>query len=241
MEFIVLSLFTDMIEDFTKHSIIKRAVENQHIKVTAIDIRDFAENKHNQVDDYPYGGGNGMLMMAPPVIRALRSVKDEQSRTILVSPKGKVFDHNDITRLSKYDKLIFVCGHYEGIDHRIMTEIDEEISIGDYVLTGGELASLVMIDAISRYQDGVIKSESLNDSFSNGLLEHPQYTRPREFEGLYVPDVLLSGHHKNIEEYQMSESLRETYIKRPDLLNKIELSDLQKALLAKIIENESKL
>lgn len=241
MQFTVLTLFPQIIEDYTKHSIIKRAIEAERIFVNAVNIRDFADNKHNQVDDYPFGGGKGMLMMAPPVIRSIRSVKQEDAHVILVGPKGTVFNQDVCVRLAKHKQLIFVCGHYEGIDHRVMTEIDEEISIGDYILTGGELASLVMIDAVSRYQDGVIHQDSLQDSFSNGLLEHPQYTRPREFEGLEVPEVLLNGHHKNITEYQMIESLRMTYRYRKDLLEKKELSDYEQGLLDKIIENESKL
>ena len=199
MKFDVLTLFPEMF-DALKQSIIKRATQKNLIDINVVNIRDFSEKKHNQVDDTPYGGGAGMLMMPDVVDRAYNSVKSENAKVIYLTPQGKKLDQNVVNRLSSEKHLILLCGHYEGIDQRVIDKIvDEEISIGDYVLTGGELPAMVLIDSISRYVDGVLSEESLDsESFSNGLLEYPQYTRPEVFDNVKVPDVLISGHHENI-------------------------------------------
>ena len=221
MKFDVLTLFPEMF-DALKQSIIKRATQKNLIDINVVNIRDFSEKKHNQVDDTPYGGGAGMLMMPDVVDRAYNSVKSENAKVIYLTPQGKKLDQNVVNRLSNEKHLILLCGHYEGIDQRVIDKIvDEEISIGDYVLTGGELPAMVLIDSISRYVDGVLSEESLDsESFSNGLLEYPQYTRPEVFDNVKVPDVLISGHHKNIAEYRKQESIRITKKFRPDLLDK---------------------
>ena len=199
LKFDVLTLFPEMFEPL-KQSIIKRAAEKNLIEINMIDIRDFSEDKHNKVDDTPYGGGAGMLMKPDVVDRAYNSVKDEAAKVIYLSPQGKQLNQDIVNRLSKENHLILLCGHYEGIDQRVIDKIvDEEISIGDYVLTGGEIPAMALIDSVSRYVDGVLTEGSLeNESFANGLLEYPQYTRPEVFDGVRVPDVLLSGHHENI-------------------------------------------
>ena len=193
MKFDVLTLFPEMFEPL-KQSIIKRATQKNLIDINLVNIRDFSENKHNKVDDTPYGGGAGMLMMPDVVDRAYESVKSENSKVIYLSPQGKTLNQKKIKELSKEDHLILLCGHYEGIDQRVIDKIvDEEISIGDYVLTGGELPAMVLIDSVSRYKEGVLSTESIQEeSFSNGMLEYPQYTRPEVFKGIKVPEVLLS-------------------------------------------------
>ena len=201
MKFTILTLFPEMFANF-KASIIKRAVDKNLIEIEVINIRDFAENKHKKVDDTPYGGGAGMVMMPDVVYSAYEAVKTEESKVIYLSPQGKTLTQNKVKELSKGNEhIILLCGHYEGIDQRVIDEIvDEEISIGDYVLTGGEIPAMVLVDAVSRYVDGVISKESIEEeSFSNdNLLEYPQYTRPEEFHGVKVPEVLLSGNHQNI-------------------------------------------
>ena len=202
-------------------SIIGRAIEQNKVEINTVNIRDFAENKHNRVDDYPYGGGAGMVMQAPPIYRAYKSLNvDKKVPVIYMSPQGKPFTQKIAKKLSQYDEIIILCGHYEGIDERIIEEIvTDEVSIGDYVLTGGELPAMVIIDTVSRLVDDVIAKESIEEeSFSNNLLEYPQYTRPEEFNGKRVPDVLLSGHHANIKKWREEEALKRTKLKRPDLL-----------------------
>ena len=219
MKFKVLTLFPNMFDGFLNESIIKRAIENKQIDISIKNIRDYADNKHNQVDDTPYGGGSGMLLMCEPIFKAVEDVKEKKSKVIMLSPDGVKFTQEKAYELSKEEDLIFICGHYEGFDERINTIVDEKISIGDYVLTGGELPSMVLIDAISRLIPGVIKEEShINDSFNDGLLDYPQYTKPRDFRGMKVPDVLLSGDHKKIEEYRKEEALKKTKKERPDLI-----------------------
>ena len=235
MRFDVLTLFPEMFEVLNQ-SIIGRAKEKGLINVNLINIRDFSNNKHKKVDDTPYGGGAGMVMQPDVVYDAYKSVKDEKAKVIYMSPQGKKLDQKKVEELSKQEHLILLCGHYEGIDQRVLDKIvDEEISIGDYVLTGGELPAMVLIDAVSRYVEGVLKDDSTKEeSFSQGLLEYPQYTRPEVFEGQQVPEVLLSGHHENIDKWRRMQSLQITLNKRPDLLEKIELSDEDKKVLEKI-------
>lgn len=235
MKFDVLTLFPDMFEPL-KQSIISRATQKNLIGINLVDIRDFSEDKHNKVDDTPYGGGAGMLMKPDVVYRAFESVKSENSRVIYLSPQGKTLNQTIVKRLSKEDHLILLCGHYEGIDQRVIDKIvDEEISIGDYVLTGGELPAMVLIDSVSRYVSGVLSDESLDsESFSNGLLEYPQYTRPEVFEGVKVPEVLLSGHHENIKKWRHDKSLENTFKKRPELLENVELTKKDKDYIEKL-------
>ena len=219
MKFDVLTLFPEMFKSLDE-SIIGRAVEKGLIEINLINIRDFSKNKHKKVDDTPYGGGAGMVLMPDVVYDAYSSVKDENAKVIYLSPQGKVLNQNKVKELSKENHLILLCGHYEGIDQRVLDEIvDEEISIGDYVLTGGELPAMVLIDSVSRYVEGVLSEDSTKEeSFSNNLLEYPQYTRPEEFRGRKVPEVLISGHHENIKKWREEKSLEVTKQKRPDLL-----------------------
>ena len=230
MRFDCLTLFPDMIKNVLNESITGRAVKNNIIDINYINIRDFADNKHNSVDDEPYGGGGGMVMQPGPIYRAYQSVTENLSykpKVIYMSPQGKVFNQELAKELAKEEHLIFLCGHYEGVDERIIEEIvDYEISIGDYVLTGGEIPAMVVIDSISRLIPGVLSSSDsyTNESHYSGLLEYPQYTRPIEFMGRRVPDVLLSGHHANIEKWRREKSLERTLYKRPDMLDKAELS-----------------
>ena len=235
MKFDVLTLFPEMFEPL-KQSIIKRAAEKNLIEINMIDIRDFSEDKHNKVDDTPYGGGAGMLMKPDVVDRAYNSVKDEAAKVIYLSPQGKQLNQDIVNRLSKENHLILLCGHYEGVDQRVIDKIvDEEISIGDYVLTGGEIPAMALIDSVSRYVDGVLTKGSLeNESFANGLLEYPQYTRPEVFDGVRVPDVLLSGHHENIRKWRREKSLENTFNKRPELLECVELTKSDKDYIEKL-------
>lgn len=220
MKFNVLTLFPEMFEPM-KQSILKRAQENNLIEINLINIRDFSKNKHKKVDDYPYGGGAGMLIRPDVVYNAYQSIKNkDNAKVIYLSPQGKTLTQSKVKDLSKQENLILLCGHYEGIDERVLEEIvDEEISIGDYVLTGGEIPAMVLIDSVCRYVDGVISTESTSEeSFSNGLLEYPQYTRPEVFLNKKVPDVLLSGHHENIENWRKEQAIKTTKKKRPELL-----------------------
>ena len=229
MKFDVLTLFPEMFVPL-KESIIKRASEKNLIDINLINIRDFSEDKHLHVDDTPYGGGAGMLLKPDVVYRAVNSVKNKGSRVIYLTPSGKTLTQNKVKELTNCDHLILLCGHYEGIDQRVIDKVvDEEISIGDYVLTGGELPAMVLIDSISRYVPGVLAETSTDEeSFSEGLLEYPQYTRPEVFEGEKVPDVLLSGHHENIRKWRREKSLEITLKKRPDMLENVVLTDEEK-------------
>ena len=220
MKFDVLTLFPEMFEPI-KHSIINRAVEKNVIDINLINIRDFSKDKHNHVDDTPYGGGAGMVMQADVVYDAYNSIEGkENAKVIYLTPKGQTLNQSKVRELSKEDHLILLCGHYEGIDQRVLDEIvDEEISVGDYVLTGGELPAMVVVDSVSRYVNGVLSEGSTNEeSFSNNLLEYPQYTRPENFNGKTVPEVLTSGNHQEIAKWRYEQSLITTYKKRPDLL-----------------------
>ena len=219
MQFDVLTLFPEMFSCLNE-SIIGRAKTNKQININLVNIRDFSENKHNKVDDTPYGGGAGMVIMPDVVYRAYQSLNNKDAKVIYMSPQGKTLNQKKVVELSKEEHLIILCGHYEGIDQRVLDKIvDEEISIGDYVLTGGELPAMVLIDSLSRYVEGVLSEDSIKEeSFSNGLLEYPQYTRPEVFEGMKVPEILLSGNHKKIDEWRKEQSLETTKKKRPDLL-----------------------
>ncbi len=220
MRFDILTLFPEVINAYIKESIIKRAILKGLIQVNVVNIRDYTLLKNGQVDDTPYGGGSGMVLMCEPVVRAIEAVKSDDALVYLLTPQGKVFNHGlaeDLVNKTKH--LILVCGHYEGFDERILNFVDGEISIGDFVLTGGELPALVILDTISRFIPEVIKEDSfVNDSFKDGLLDYPLYTKPRDFRGLLVPEVLLSGDHKKIKEYRDNEKIRVTKEKRPDLL-----------------------
>ncbi|MCL2571138.1 MAG: tRNA (guanosine(37)-N1)-methyltransferase TrmD [Defluviitaleaceae bacterium] len=223
MIFNVLTLFPEMINEAVSHSIMGRGIRSGHISVNCVNIRDFAINKHGQVDDSPYGGGAGMVMMAPPVYDAYKSIVGEGTSppVIYLSPQGRVLTQKIAEEIAALPEIILLCGHYEGLDERIIEEIvTEEISIGDYVLTGGEPAAIVLMDAVSRLVPGVLgKADSYKDeSFSDGLLEYPHYTRPPEFRGRMVPEVLTSGHHSNIEKWRQEQSLARTKVKRPDLI-----------------------
>lgn len=225
MRFEVLTLFPEMLDGVFGSSIIGRASQAGLISVACTDIRAYTKDKHRRVDDTPYGGGYGMVMQCQPVVDCIRDVKSRltgSTRVIYMSPQGRLFNNKVVRELACYDNLVLLCGHYEGIDERIIQlEVDEELSVGDYVLTGGELAAAIVVDAVARTKDGVLRdSECFEDeSLENGLLEYPQYTRPRVFEGLEVPEVLLNGNHAEIAKWRYAQSLERTRTKRPDLLN----------------------
>ncbi|MBQ5602230.1 MAG: tRNA (guanosine(37)-N1)-methyltransferase TrmD [Clostridia bacterium] len=224
MTFDVMTLFPELIEKVTSESIIGRARKSGAVTVRTHNIRDYSQDKHRRVDDTPYGGGMGMLMAAPPIYRCYNAVKEKQSGKsicLFMSAQGKVLDQKKAAELSKYDNITILCGHYEGVDRRIVDEIvDEEISIGDYVLTGGELPACVLIDVVSRMCEGVLSADECfeNESIIGGVLEYPQYTRPEDFNGRKVPEVLLGGDHKKIEKWRKEEALKLTLKNRPDLL-----------------------
>ena len=221
MKIDVLTLFPNMFTGVLQESIIKRAIEANRVEINVHDIREFATNKHNRVDDYPFGGGEGMVLMPEPIYKAIESVRTVDSIVIMLSPQGKVYNQKFAYELSSHKHIVLLCGHYEGFDERNRSMVDLEISVGDYILTGGEIPSMILIDSIVRLLDGVIAKEShINDSFNDNLLDYPVYTKPVEFMGMKVPDVLLSGHHKNIEEWRKQESLKRTLERRPDLLEK---------------------
>ena len=224
MRFDVLTLFPEMIDSYCDCSILKRAIDNQVIEVNSVNPRDYSANKHKKVDDTPYGGGAGMVLAAQPFVDAYESVeKLSKHLTIMLTPQGEVFDDKMGNDFSQYDQIIMLCGHYEGFDERIKEIIQpKEVSIGDFVLTGGELPALCVIDSVSRKLDGTLGhiESAQNDSFTNGLLEHPQYTKPREYRGLVVPEVLLKGNHAEIEKFRHEKSLEQTKQKRPDLFEK---------------------
>ena len=219
MKFDCLTLFPEMFDSLNT-SVIGKAKEKNLIQINLINIRDFSKDKHKKVDDTPYGGGAGMVMKPDVVYDAYKSLKDKDAKVIYMSPQGKKLDQKKVEELSKEQHLIILCGHYEGIDQRVIdTIVDEEISIGDYVLTGGELPAMVLIDAVSRYIDGVLSKESIEEeSFSNGFLEYPQYTRPEIFEGKKVPEILLSGNHKEIAKWRKEQAKIVTKTKRPELI-----------------------
>ena len=232
MKFDVLTLFPEMFSTLDE-SIIGRGKEKGLIYINLINIRDFSKDKHKKVDDTPYGGGAGMVIKPDVVYNAYSSVKSNNAKVIYMSPQGKTLNQQIVQDLAKEENIILLCGHYEGIDQRVIDEIvDEEISIGDYVLTGGELPAMVLIDSVSRYVKGVLKEDSVEEeSFTNGLLEYPQYTRPETFLGKSVPDVLISGHHENVRKWRKKQEIINTYLKRPDLLKEINLSYEEREML----------
>lgn len=238
MIFDVLTIFPGIFQSPLGESLLKRALEKGIIRVRLRDLRDYTRDKHRMTDDYPYGGGAGMVMKPEPVIRAVRAIQaeEEDARVILLTPQGERLHQALAKDLSRHDHWILICGRYEGVDERIRSAADREISIGDYVLTGGEIPALVLIDVLSRYVPGFLGSgaSAEEDSFSRGLLEYPQYTRPPVFEGQEVPEVLLSGNHAQIAKWRRRESLRRTFLRRPDLLEKAELSDEDLAFLEEL-------
>lgn len=238
MDFCVLTIFPEMLEAFAASGIIRRAVESGRISITPVNIRDYAQGRHKVTDDRPYGGGSGMIMKPEPLAAAIREAKKPRrdARTVLLSPQGRRFDQQTALQYAECEGLIFVCGRYEGIDERICeTLIDDEVSIGDFVLTGGELAAMVIIDAVTRHIPGALGAEDAAefDSFSGSRLEHAHYTRPRDFEGMEVPEVLLSGNHREIENWRSESALMHTLLKRPDLLEKTGLTDREKQVVKK--------
>ena len=242
----ILTLFPEMIEQGLGHSVIKRALDEKKIQLDLVNIRDFAGNKHNHVDDYPYGGGAGMVMQAKPIFDAYNDIKKRLKApcpVIYMSPQGKPFNNEIAKKYSKLDEMVILCGHYEGVDERIIEEIvTEEISVGDYVLTGGELGAMIVVDATSRMIEGVLNKEESHqtDTFEDGLLEYPQYTRPPQFNGKSVPSVLISGNHKNVDKWRREQALKRTLEKRPDLLAKAKLSKSDKKYIAKLL-NEAEM
>lgn len=224
MKFDVMTLFPEMIESYCSYSILKRAIDSGVISVSTINPRDYTLDKHKKVDDTPYGGGAGMVLMAQPYVDAYESVqKAEKSITVMLSPQGEPLNDKLVNDLAEYDQIIMMCGHYEGFDERIRDIIQpKEISVGDFVLTGGELPALCLIDAVSRKIEGTLGkiASADEDSFSNGLLEYPHYTKPREYRGLKVPEVLLNGNHKEIAEFRLQQSIERTKLKRPDLYDR---------------------
>lgn len=237
MNFVVLTLFKDMVESAMNTSIMGRAIEKGLIDLNVIDIRDYACNKHNRVDDYPYGGGAGMVMQAEPVYKACEAARQllkKPGKLIYLSPIGRTFTQELAKELAQEENLIFLCGHYEGIDERVLEmEVDDYISLGDFVLTGGELPAICIMDAVSRLVPGVLNNDdsASDESFEGNTLEYPQYTRPEEFMGKRVPDVLLSGHHANIERWRREQSLLRTIERRPDLMDKVELDKKDRKFL----------
>lgn len=235
MKITVLTLFPEMYNDFLNTSIIGRAIKRGIVEVECVQIRDFATDNYRHVDDRPFGGGKGQVMKCQPVLDALNSVKTDDSYTIMMSPQGKTLTQKKARELSLKDHLIILCGHYEGIDARVNKYMDEMMSIGDYVLTGGEIASMVVMDSVIRLLKGSITEGSADDeSYENGLLEYPQYTQPADYNGDKVPDILLSGHHAKIDEYRIEQSLLLTKEKRPDLFEKHVFTDSEKKILKKL-------
>lgn len=240
MNFYVLTLFPEMIQEAVMTSITGRAITDEKISVKAINIRDYADNDYGQIDDYPYGGGAGMVMQAPPIYDAYQDIVKElgyKPRVIYMTPQGKTYEQSDAKSFAEEKDIVILCGHYEGVDERLLEEIvTDNISIGDYVLTGGELPALVVIDSITRLVPGVLNNDdsAVTESFEDGLLEHPQYTRPSEFNGKEVPEILLSGNHAKIDEYRRQESLKRTYERRPDMLESADLSEKDRDFLDSI-------
>ncbi|WHY68689.1 tRNA (guanosine(37)-N1)-methyltransferase TrmD [Neobacillus sp. SuZ13] len=241
MQIDILTLFPEMFSGVFGQSILNKAAEKSAVNYSVINFREYADNKHSTVDDYPYGGGAGMVLKPQPIFDAVSALRDraksKNPRVILLCPQGERYEQRKAEELSKEEHLIFICGHYEGYDERIREHVvTDEISIGDYVLTGGELGAMVVVDSVVRLLPEVLGNQEshMKDSFSTGLLEHPHYTRPADFRGMKVPDVLISGNHKLIEEWRNKEALRRTLVRRPDLLEKIELTDEQEKWLKEI-------
>ncbi len=231
----IITIFPEFFESFKNTSIVKRAIEQGQVEVRCHQLRDYSKRKHQFVDDTPYGGGAGMLMQFPPFYEVIKALKTDETKVIYLSPQGQLFNQKRAILYATYKHLILLCGHYEGIDARVLEFVDEEISIGDYILTGGEIPAMIVTDAVVRLISGVIDSESREtDSLQQGWLKYPQYTKPDEYEGYTVPEVLKSGHHKNIEAWRQRESIKTTYLKRPDLIDQIDLNEQEKTILADI-------
>ena len=240
MKIKIITLFPKMFEGFVSESIIKRAIEKNVCEIEIIDMRDYSLSKHRHVDDTPYGGGAGMVLACDVVDRAIKANSSEESYKIMMTPQGNKYNQQKALELSNKEELVLICGHYEGFDERIRSFVDEEISVGDYVLTGGEIPSMIVADSVIRLLGEAIKQESHeDDSFSNGLLEYPQYTRPLEYNGMVVPEVLVNGNHKLINRFRRKESLRKTYLRRPDLLENFEFSKEDRKLMDEVLEEEN--
>lgn len=234
----IITIFPEMFTSFLSTSIVKRAIELEQITVNLHQLRDYSHNKHRNIDDTPYGGGVGMLMTFPPIYDAIMSLKKENTKVIYLSPQGPILNQGMAFDLAKNEHLILLCGHYEGVDNRVLELVDYEISIGDYILTGGELSVMILIDVLARLVPGVILEESVvEDSLTDGLLKYPQYTKPRSYKGYDVPDVLLSGHHEEIAKWRKKMSLITTYEKRPDLLEKKDLTE-EELLIVKSVKEK---
>ncbi len=235
----IITIFPEVFENFLETSIVKRAISNDKLVVNLHQLRNYSHNKHKNIDDTPYGGGAGMLMAFPPFYDAINALKKANTKVIYLSPQGKLLTQQIAFQLKDFEHLILLCGHYEGIDARIDSLIDYELSIGDYILTGGEIPAMVLVDVISRLIPGVIAEESvLEETLSDGLLKYPQYTKPEVFKNIAVPDILLSGHHKKIEDWRHEMSLKKTFQKRPDLLKKAKLTEKDLDLVKKIANNK---
>ena len=241
MKIKIITLFPKMFEGFVSESIIKRAIEKNVCSVEIIDMRDYSLSKHRHVDDTPYGGGAGMVLACDVVDRAIKANSSDNSYKIMMTPQGNRYNQKKAEELSTKEEIVLICGHYEGFDERIRTFVDEEISVGDYVLTGGEIPSMIVADSVIRLLGQAIKQESHeDDSFSSGLLEYPQYTRPLEYNGMVVPEVLVNGNHKLINRFRKKESLRKTYLRRPDLLETYDFSKEDRKLMDEVLEEENK-
>ncbi|MDB7086076.1 tRNA (guanosine(37)-N1)-methyltransferase TrmD [Enterococcus mundtii] len=245
MKIDVLTLFPRMFEGPMGESIIGKAVAKELLEINVSNFREYSDNKHQTVDDYPYGGGAGMLLKVQPIYDNIKAIEEKhpetKKRVILLDPAGQPFNQKMAEEFSEEEHLIFICGHYEGYDERIRSLVTDEVSLGDYVLTGGELGAMVMIDATVRLLPDVLgnQTSAQTDSHSTGLLEHPQYTRPAEFKDMKVPEVLTNGNHKLIEEWQLKESLRRTYLRRPDMLEKLDMTPQMEKMLAEIKKEEA--
>ncbi|MCD4827396.1 MAG: tRNA (guanosine(37)-N1)-methyltransferase TrmD [Acholeplasmataceae bacterium] len=231
----IITIFPEFFETFLQTSIIKRAIEDGLVEINCHQLRDYSDRKHQKIDDTPYGGGAGMLMQFPPFYEAIKALKKKDSHIIMLSPQGRLLTQSVATDLSTYNHLILLCGHYEGIDARVEALIDQEISIGDYVLTGGEIPAMILSDAVIRLIPNVIAQESYEeDSLQKGWLKYPQYTKPDSYEGYEVPEILKSGHHQNINDWRKRESIKKTYEKRSDLIDKMTLTDHEQKILDEV-------
>lgn len=221
MKIDILTLFPSMFDNVINESIIKRAIENKKVEINVHNIRDYSKDPHKKVDDYQFGGGRGMVLMPQPIFDAVDTLKKEDTKVILMTPQGEIYNQKLAYNLSEYNHLILICGHYEGFDERIRSIVDIEISVGDFILTGGEIPAMIICDSVIRLLDGVITKDShVNDSFNDNLLDYPAYTHPSDFRGMKVPDVLLSGHHENIRKWRLDQQIKRTTERRPDLLEK---------------------
>ena len=238
MKITILSLFPEIFEGFTQSTVIHRAIEKGIVEIEYKQLRDYSTNIHHHVDDAPFGGGAGMVLMCQPIVDALKDIQTEDTYSLILSASGRLYTQQDAHQLAQKKHLVLICGRYEGIDARVENYVDDVVSVGDYVLTGGEIPAMIVADSVIRLLEGVIKEESIQEeSYEDGLLEYPQYTQPASFEGQDVPEVLLSGHHANIKAYRHIQALLRTKEKRPDLFEKYELSEKEKELLDLYLKN----